>query len=80
MKKSEINFFIKNGFLKIRRQQNKFLYLKNKIKDIARKELNLKKINLDKFHTKIEIENLNNFKLKVFKKINEILKLNKFNR
>jgi len=77
MKKSEINFFIKNGFFKIRLQQSKFLYLKNKIKDIARKELNLKKINLDKFHTKIGVENLNNFRLKVFKTINEDKKFNK---
>tara|TARA_B110000977_G_C11026759_1_gene473509 strand:+ start:879 stop:1652 length:774 start_codon:yes stop_codon:yes gene_type:complete len=71
MQNSEKNFFIKNGFLKIKLQQNKFLYLKNKIRDTLKKELNLKQVDLEKFHTKIKIEKLNNLRLKFFKKINE---------
>ena len=71
MKNSEVNFFIKNGFFKIKLQQNNFLYLKDKIKDTLKKQLNFKKVNLEKFHKKIRIEELNDLRLKVFKKIND---------
>ena len=71
MKNSEVNFFIKNGFFKIKLQHNNFLYLKNKIKDTLKKQLNFKKINLEKFHKRIRIEELNDLRLKVFKKIND---------
>jgi len=70
MKNSQKNFFIKNGFFKIKLQKNKFLHLKNKIKVILKNELDLKQVDLEKFHTKIKIEELNNLRLKVFKKIN----------
>ena len=71
MKNSEINFFIKNGFFKIKLHQNNFAYLRNKIKVILKKELNSKQVDLEKFHRKIKIEELNNLRLKIFKKINE---------
>lgn len=77
MEKSDLNFFIKNGYFKIKLQKKNFSYLVNKIKNIVKKELNLKHFDLKKFHTKIQIEELNHLRLKVFKKINEDRRFNK---
>ena len=77
MKNSEINYFIKNGFFKIKLQRSNFLYLKNRIKNILKKQFNFKKVNLEKLHKKIKIEELNDLRLKVFKKINDDNKFKK---
>ena len=47
MKNSEINYFIKNGFFKIKLQRSNFLYLKNRIKNILKKQFNFKKVMVD---------------------------------
>ena len=76
MKNDNINYFIKNGYFKIKLQKNKFIYLKKKIKDILKKEFNLKQIDLEKFHEKVQIKNLNNiYEIKFNKYKKEIIKL-----
>ena len=71
MEISQKNFFVKNGYFKIKLNKKKFIYIDKKIKDIVKKKLNINNINLEKFHTKIELEKLNNLRLFIFKKINE---------
>ena len=63
------NFFVKNGYFKVKLNKKKFIYIEKKVKDLIKKKLNFKKINLENFHTSIELEKLNNFRLYVFKKI-----------
>lgn len=71
MKNYQKNFFIKNGYLKIKLDNKKFFHIDKKLRDILKKKLNFKDVNLEKFHTNISINKLNNIRLYVFKKINE---------
>ena len=71
MDKKYQNFFLKNGYIKIKLKQKNFNYLSKKIKQIVKLKLNTKTINLNNFHKKIKLSHLNDIRLHIFKKINE---------
>ena len=69
--------FKKKGYIISKAENRQSLtYIKNKIINIIKKKLKTKiKINLNKFHEYIDINNLNDFRLHIINELNKDIKI-----
>ena len=71
MSSSKLKKLIQNGYFKFDLDKKEFVSLKKILSKYIRKKTGFKKINLEKFHNQLNISDLNEIRLELFKKLNK---------